>query len=211
MVNPGAPGYPFTFDLGTLARNAPIKATVQRGRAANVATLKVTAHGYVNGTVLKITLLGGAGYNQTGAVVTVIDADHFSYPNIGANEGTTGDVNGRVTLDAPTFTADWFAGGWIEFKPNPGDELSWSRRAIVGSTNPVAGALTVTLDGDPLVFPIVTDAVVLFPGCDLTKETCGYGGFGKFNNYPNFLGHPFLPIANPSVAAGTQPNGGAKK
>jgi hypothetical protein len=89
---------------GTLAQDYDVPAvgtTAQRGRNANVATIKVTAHGFSTGQHLQIIGLGGAGYNvdDTGAI-TVTDADHFTYPNAGANEATTADVDGSaIPLD----------------------------------------------------------------------------------------------------------------
>lgn len=85
---------------GLLSQNyaaASQKATAQRSRTSNVATLKVTAHGYVSGMHVAVSGLGGAGYNQSEVMITVTDADHFTYPNVAANEGVTGDVNGVVT------------------------------------------------------------------------------------------------------------------
>jgi hypothetical protein len=89
---------------GTLAQNYGVPAvgtTAQRGRNANVATLKVTAHGYSSGIHLQVIGLGGAGYNVTDTgPITVTDADHFTYPNVAANEGTTADAGGTaVPLD----------------------------------------------------------------------------------------------------------------
>jgi hypothetical protein len=65
-----------------------------------VATIKITAHGFANGQPVNVSGLGGAGYNSvpgSSAVITVTDADHFTYPNPGANEGVTADANGTVT------------------------------------------------------------------------------------------------------------------
>lgn len=84
---------------GTLAQNysAPAaKATVERSRNANVATIKATAHGYSSGLHVNVSGLGGAGYNVEDVVITVTDANHFTYPNVAANEGVTADANGVV-------------------------------------------------------------------------------------------------------------------
>jgi hypothetical protein len=101
--------------------------------------------------------------------------------------------------------ADYFAYGWIEF----GAGANWQTRAILTCTASVAGVLTVTLDRDPDPYPLVGDNVVLFPGCDLQYN----GGCAKFRNKGSFMGHPFVPLANPSLV---QPDtsagsGGGKK
>lgn len=110
----------------------------------------------------------------------------------------------RVTGSTPTYSANWFAGGWIELNASGS---SWQRRPILLSTNPVAGVLTVTLDRDPDPFPSVSDSVILYPGCDLTAATCAV----KFDNYLNFFGHPFMPVGNPSLVKRNQSSGGGKK
>ena len=91
--------------------------------------------------------------------------------------------------------ASYFAGGWIEF--NAGAELE--RRAILDNTAFAGVSVTsmLTLDRDPVVIPIIGTGVTLYPGCDLTYPTCQ----GKFNNYANFGGHPFMPFANPTYIA----------
>lgn len=117
-----------------------------------------------------------------------------------------------AALAVPAVFTNWFAGGWIEF----GTGLNWNRRAILASSAVVAGVVTVTLDRDPTPFPAVNDNVALFPGCDGRMQTCkAYDAAnnpdGKFNNYLNFLGHPFMPIANPSVLNYAKAAGGGKK
>lgn len=109
----------------------------------------------------------------------------------------------RAVGSDPTYSANYFAGGWLE----AGDGLNWQRRAVILSTNPVAGALTVTLDRDPAPFLAVNDNVILYPGCDLQRLTC----IQKFNNYLNFIGHPYLPLANPSLVKRDQTSAGGKK
>lgn len=108
-----------------------------------------------------------------------------------------------AALVAVAVGANYFAHGYMEF----GTGTDWNRRAVLISTSPVAGVLTVTLDRDPEPFPAISDAVVLYPGCDLMAATCK----AKFDNYVNFLGHPFMPIANPSLTQSGQPSGGGKK
>lgn len=88
---------------GALTQNYPVpanQATVQRSRAANVATIKSTAHGYATGlyvSVSGVTNAVGGDYNVDSAVITVVDADHFTYANVGTNEGVTADAGGTVT------------------------------------------------------------------------------------------------------------------
>jgi hypothetical protein len=133
---------------------------------------------------------------------TISDPGSVGYPFTFALAGLA-----RVSGPGPTYFADWFAGGWMEL----GAGANWQRRAILLSSMPVAGAMTVTLDRDPRPFPGIGDAVVLYPGCDLTKEMCSaYDAVnnpgGKFDNYLNFGGHPYIPIANPIIIAASAGN-----
>jgi len=105
----------------------------------------------------------------------------------------------RVTGAAPTYTADWFAGGWLE--------ISGQRLPILRSTLPASGVFTVTLGGDPSPFPVIGQPVTLFPGCDLRSGTCS----AKFGNFLNFGGHPFVPLANPSLVKLSSGLAGGKK
>lgn len=118
----------------------------------------------------------------------------------------------RVTGATPTYFNHWFALGWIEF----GSGATWQRRQIVDSTTVTAGACTVTLNRDPDPFPTNGDAVVLYPGCDLRMESCkAYNGStnpqGKFDNFANFGGFPFIPVANPSLVKLSKAVAGGKK
>jgi hypothetical protein len=109
----------------------------------------------------------------------------------------------RVAGTMPTISAGWFAGGWAEF----GAGSALCRRAILDNTAASGGALTLTLGRDPVPFPIVGASVVLYPGCDGARTTCS----GKFANFSNFGGHPFLPASNPSLVKLSQNLGGGKK
>jgi hypothetical protein len=86
--------------FGTLAQNYGVPAsgtTAQRSKGAFIATLKVVAHGYSTGLHISVSGLGGTGYNVSDAPITVLDADHFTYPiTDGGGEGVTADANGVV-------------------------------------------------------------------------------------------------------------------
>jgi hypothetical protein len=106
----------------------------------------------------------------------------------------------RATGANPAFFANWFAPGVIEW----GNGAAIQRRAIIGSTVPVAGAFAVTLHRYFNGVPNIGDTVVLYPGCDGIYTTCkaydaANNPTGKFDNFPNFGGEPFTPVANPSV------------
>jgi hypothetical protein len=117
-----------------------------------------------------------------------------------------------ASIGAARVFANFFANGWIEW--GAGDI---QRRLIVGSTAPVAGALDLTLHRYFNSLPPVGALVTIYPGCDGLYTTCkaydaSTNPTGKFNNYVNFGGEPFTPIANPSTSG--QPNlntRGAKK
>ncbi len=73
-------------------------ATATRARASNVATLTfATPHGYSSGDTVAVATVGGSDYNTTKTTITVTNTRTITYPNIGANEGSTADTAGRVT------------------------------------------------------------------------------------------------------------------
>ena len=118
----------------------------------------------------------------------------------------------RVSGPTPTFAEHWFAGGWAEFGTGP----EWCRRAILCSSAVAGGAVTITLSKDPAPFPEAGDPVTLYPGCDGRWESCGPyhatdNPAGKFDNRLNFGGHPFMPIANPSLVKVSTAVAGGKK
>ena len=120
----------------------------------------------------------------------------------------------RTTGPTPAYFVDWFAHGWVQIG-TPGT-ANWQRRWILSSTAPASGALTLTLHKafDPP--PADNDPVTLYPGCDLTRESCrAYNAStnprGKFDNYVNFGGHPEVPASNPSFVKILGAQGGGKK
>jgi hypothetical protein len=111
----------------------------------------------------------------------------------------------RVTGAAPTYFANWFAGGYIEW----GAGANIQRRYLTGSSNPLAGSLSVNLHRYFVGAPAIGDSIVLYPSCDGLASTCrAYDAVsnptGKFNNHENFGGDEFMPAGNPSFTG--QPN-----
>lgn len=114
-------------------------------------------------------------------------------------------ANAIAALAASAVFLNWFAPGRIEW----GAGVTIQRRAIVASTVPAGGALSITLHRFFSGVPNIGDSVTLYPGCDGIYTTCQAfnsvtNPTGKFNNYPNFGGQPFTPIANPSTSGLTQ-------
>jgi hypothetical protein len=74
--------------------------TATRARAANVATLTtVGSHALLTGDSVKITGVGGVGYNTTAVTITRIDDTTFTYPSVAADEAPVVDVGGEATLN----------------------------------------------------------------------------------------------------------------
>lgn len=118
----------------------------------------------------------------------------------------------RVTGATPTFFDDWFAGGWVEY----GSGASTQRRAIMHSVQLTATTLEIYLRRDFDTVPASGATVYLYPGCDGRMETCkAYAATtnaeGKFNNFVNFGGHPFVPSQNPSLLKVSKNLAGGKK
>lgn len=119
----------------------------------------------------------------------------------------------RTTGATPTYFANWFALGWVEWTPSGGVT---QRRPIIASTTPSGGALTLTLKRWWNGSPANGDALVLYPGCDLQCATCqAYQAqnnpTGKFNNWLNFGGDPFMPAGDPSLVKNSKSGSGGKK
>jgi len=99
---------------------------------------------------------------------------------------------------------NYFAAGWLV--TGEGQNQQW--RSILTSTASADGApITLTLNR-PLNSYTVGQEMVIYPGCDGSRETCR----NKFNNYINFGGHAFVPNGNPTInALPTNSSGGGKK
>lgn len=92
----------------------------QRARSNGVATLTIAGHGYRDALSINVSGVGGTGYAASGALITIVDANHISYPSGGPNEAVTADGGGTVTpvsiaplLNVPVST-DWRIIGTID-------------------------------------------------------------------------------------------------
>lgn len=74
------------------------KATTNRARTSNVATLTIGTHAFIVGTRVNVAGLGGTGYNGSNLILTAVGATTISYANTGGDEGTTPDTGGTVTI-----------------------------------------------------------------------------------------------------------------
>jgi len=71
--------------------------TSSRARASNVATIVTAAvHRLAVGDGVRISGLGGTGYNGDWVVASIPTITSFTYVNPGSDEGTTGDTGGTV-------------------------------------------------------------------------------------------------------------------
>ncbi|HVU27064.1 MAG TPA: phage BR0599 family protein [Verrucomicrobiae bacterium] len=146
---------------------------------------------------------------------TVADPVSSAFPYQLNLTGLTGaGANSAAALAGGAVFADWFALGWIEW----GAGKNIQRRQIIGSTVPVAGALTLTLHKwFTGAGPASGDAVTFYPGCDGAFNTCkaydaASNPTGKFGNNLNFGGEPFTPAGNPTLlGAAIEPVQGGKK
>ncbi len=145
-----------------------------------------------------------ANWKFTGLVIGGISSAFPFTLNLGTLTGV--GANAAAALAAAAVFNNWFANGWVEW----GAGAAIQRRAIIGSTQPTLGnTIALTLHRYFNGLPNPNDLVTFYPGCDGLYTTCqafnaGSNPTGKFNNYVNFGGEPFTPIANPSAAG--QPN-----
>lgn len=107
-----------------------------------------------------------------------------------STSATLTSVNGNLIEAAefevsinPTFNADWFIGGYVEFNNNG----LFDRRFITGQSSQ---QLILNLPFPDLA---VGDSVVAYAGCAHTTQHCN----DKFNNILNHGGFPFIPSKNP--------------
>lgn len=92
--------------------------------------------------------------------------------------------------------ADWFAAGYLV-------RANGEHHYILGSSAISGGQISLNLLVTPATALAVAEAVTIIPGCDGAAGTCkAYSSpsniRGKFDNFSNFGGFPFLPDTNPS-------------
>ena len=209
-------GYPFAIGLNTFTRPAVVYPAIGLNVFAGGTIWKIggavwerfliTASTVVGAGTADLVVSAASNAFGIGQQVGMLTAD-----GLWTLTGQVEAISGWPTIEVmdvafaapivPACPANWFAGGWVEF----GAGATFQRRGILQSTALAAGALSVTVDRDPNPYPVAGDHVVLYPGCDQTVTTCQ----SKFGNFLNFGGHPFLPIANPSVIV--QPATGSGK
>jgi len=204
-------------NVAVIATGEVDKASVRGERISGMMTpggrlLDQQAPGFVVGPGCNHTLFSaGCGLARSAWVHTaqVNGMPTATYPFLLALDGLA-----RSTGPTPAWFEDWFAHGWVEFG-TPGSG-GWQRRWILRSTAPSGGALSLTLHKPFDPAPADNTTATLYPGCDLTPESCkAYHGTtnpkGKFDNYTAFGGHPFVPSSNPSLVKLSTNLGGGKK
>jgi uncharacterized phage protein (TIGR02218 family) len=103
-----------------------------------------------------------------------------------SSDGLTLAVHGVTGWGGPTYAANWFASGILR----TGSGRQMQIVTIIASSY-AGGILTLTLNR-PLwadLLAVGGQSVQLVPGCDGQASTCT----GKFGNYANFRGMPFIP------------------
>lgn len=114
----------------------------------------------------------------------------------------TGVASTAIPVNGAVLAAHFFAGGYLY--AGAGNAVQY--RMISDSTAVAAGALSLVLATPFTSVPANGTLVYFYPGCDGASTTCA----GRFNNYANFGGTPFIPAANPTMAQ-TMPVTGTKK
>lgn len=112
-----------------------------------------------------------------------LNKDDFDTAGTATAIDTTGTV---VTVGAASSQPDgWYTGGMLRA---PDGTL----RFIV---NHVGSSLTLIRQIESLTIAMAggSQSVVIYPGCDRSRETCN----SKFNNLPNNGAFPFIPTRNP--------------
>ena len=112
-------------------------------------------------------------------------------------------VNTITSANGATLGAHWFAAGYLIVTTAGVAQV----RMIGDNAAPSAGSMTLYLSSPLFTAPAVNDVVNLFAGYDGQAQTA----IGKFFNYLNFGGFPFMPVGNPTTMRAVQPKGGGKK
>jgi uncharacterized phage protein (TIGR02218 family) len=124
-------------------------------------------------------------------------------PAFGDFEIEVNNLTDPAGYAGPAVGQNFYSLGWVEI----GSGANWQARAVLLNSVPAAGVLSLTLDRDLDPAPSIGDSILIIPGCPGDAATCA----AKFNNYLNFLGHPFMPFANPSLVKPSQTSSGGKK
>ena len=121
-----------------------------------------------------------------GAQCQVTKATFKTVAVIATVEGNVLSSLSFITAIDPTYDAQWFVGGVVEFVD--GDGLTNQR--FITQHNHIEGTITLNL---PLKGAIATSSVDVYPGCGHDNKTCNE----KFTNIENYGGFPFIPLKNP--------------
>lgn len=126
-----------------------------------------------------------------------------AYPQPLGFKHTLSSFAWRDGAPLPTFTAGYFAGGYV-VRPRAGRAPQ-----IIGIVDSVAGAIAVevTLSAQLNPAPTAVETWTLVPGCDGLLTTCRT----KFANMERFRGFPSIPTTNPSINVRRKYNSGGKK
>lgn len=96
----------------------------------------------------------------------------------------TASGNTATMQEAASFPNHWFSGGYLEWEITTGVMERRGVRQQIGDTLLLLGGAHGLPAGQ---------VISLYPGCYRTLDTCDI----KFNNLPNFGGHPHLPGRSP--------------
>lgn len=89
--------YTADTDIIMRVRKSSTAQTASRARASNIATIvTATDHRLAVNDKVRVSGLGGVGYNGDWVVASVPDSTTFTYANTGNDEGTTPDTGGTV-------------------------------------------------------------------------------------------------------------------
>lgn len=145
------------------------KTVVEVSRASNVATAKVVAHGLSSLDEVQIIGVSDSSFNTAKSVITVTNADHFTYRNVGPDVSTTAAAVPTVRLignpaDAVAIVA---ADHTVTVKMKGHGFITGQKVRVAGkiSGNPAVNtalASITVLDVDTFTYPstaLITDTI----------------------------------------------------
>ena len=162
------------------------------GQVADIQLTRTLAKITVNSTVAMLNMKLPRNVWQPGCIHTLYDADCAvdrdgpaiaTETTVYAGTTTTALASGLALVEAR-----WFEQGYVHFLSGA---LTGLRRTIKSCSGDGVFQLLLPLPS----IPAVGDVFKAYPGCDKTQATCT----NKFHNVRNFLGFPYVPVAETAI------------
>ena len=165
------------------------------GQIADIQCTRTLLKITVNSTVQMLNTKMPRNIWQPGCIHTLYDTDcgvdrdgpAIAIETTVDHDSTVTMLNGKQ-LDLMGLETNWFEQGYVKFTSGA---LTGIRRTIKSTALPGSFNLLLPLPSTPAF----GDTFKIYPGCDKTQATCT----NKFHNVRNFLGFPYIPVAETAI------------